>query len=313
MIIRDKQTLRRCVKQAVRRAAVVEAELRFDIKNGGIGVDAGILRGRGTPFSQDAAALYAALGAAGLPTHDLRRAQQEIDVYERDAYLREMLDAMSAALAYVRVPQDAVREVYFGDDRLVPLPAVDACAFPVERYGVNYESAVRRIDEGMRALGARDLLWEGPLDLDVMRFALLPLCEDEGYRLHVTLASECDVKRLGEAHARFPVVRLLARADECDVQRALIELSAQEPHVTVCLTSPDDLRFALEKLGTRFVAYSSRSQSMELAAGRWLLFKERLHPLLTEAYLPLARSGYELTDEAVAEDVQRMLGGCLTE
>ena len=36
MIIRDKQDLRRCVKQAVRRAEVVETRLDFDILHGEI-------------------------------------------------------------------------------------------------------------------------------------------------------------------------------------------------------------------------------------------------------------------------------------
>ena len=40
MIIRDKQDLRRCVKQAVRRAEVVETRLDFDILHGEVGVGA---------------------------------------------------------------------------------------------------------------------------------------------------------------------------------------------------------------------------------------------------------------------------------
>ena len=40
MVISDKQTLRRCVKQAVRRAAVVETLLNFDAARGEMGIKA---------------------------------------------------------------------------------------------------------------------------------------------------------------------------------------------------------------------------------------------------------------------------------
>ena len=40
MIISDKQELRRCVKQIVRRASVCEASLDFDVNSGEVGVEA---------------------------------------------------------------------------------------------------------------------------------------------------------------------------------------------------------------------------------------------------------------------------------
>ncbi len=40
MMISDKQTLRRCLKQLVRRADVVEALLDFDVFNGEMGIPA---------------------------------------------------------------------------------------------------------------------------------------------------------------------------------------------------------------------------------------------------------------------------------
>lgn len=318
MIIRDKQALRRCVKQAVRRAGVVETELRFDVKSGLIGVDACPPWGRHTPFGEDAAALCAALDAAGLPAYDLRRAQQQIDGYEREAYLRELTDAMNAWRVLVRVPLERAGEAFFGDDLYAPLLAVGAGAFEAGRYGISYERAAQRIGEAMRACGAAEMLAEDVSE-DAMRYALLPLCEDEGFRLHTAVSGAEQARRFGELLAAFPAVRALAWAEgeepaERDAaERELIALSAREPRVTVRLSSLNNLSLALQTLGARFLAYASRAERMELAAGRWLLFKERLHPLLADAYLPLARSGYELTDEAVARDVQSLMGGCLTE
>ena len=40
MIISDKQELRRCIKQLVRRASVCEASLDFDVNLGEVGVEA---------------------------------------------------------------------------------------------------------------------------------------------------------------------------------------------------------------------------------------------------------------------------------
>lgn len=318
LVIRDKQALRRCVKQAVRRSAVVETALFFDVSDGPVGIEAFDLRAQGTPFDPDAAALLAALDALELPVYDLRRAQEEIATYERGAYLRALLDAMRAEKAFVRVPMDRAGQAFFGDDRFEPLLAVDARAFEAGRYGVNYERAAQDIAGAMRACGATELLAEGEMPEEAVRFALLPLCEDEGFRLHIGLHGAREVRAFGEAMGIFPGARALAWA-ACggavgrEAERGLIDLSAGEPRALVRLSSLENLGYALERLGTRFVAFASRARRMELAAGRWLTFKERLYPLLAEAYLPLAKTGYELTDEAVAQDVRRMLGGCLKE
>ena len=67
MVISDKQTLRRCVKQAVRRAAVVETLLNFDTARGEMGIKAlttSISKAQGlTPLQADAAAAFAATTA----------------------------------------------------------------------------------------------------------------------------------------------------------------------------------------------------------------------------------------------------------
>ena len=313
MVIRDKQTLRRCVKQAVRRAEVVETDLRFDVASGPLGVDGTLASAaQSTPFHPDAAALCAALDALDLPVYDLRRAQAEIDAYDRGAYLRELLDAMRARRVYVRVPLERAGEAFFGDDRFEPLLQVDAeIAFRPGRYGVNYEQAVREIEAALGMCGARALLienWSG----DALRYALLPLCEDNGCRLHIALRDAEQAERLGEMLMQFPSVRVLAWAEgEDSAERALIALAAENPRVLVRLSGLQNLGLALETLGTRFLAYGAQADRMELTAGRWNCFKEKLFPLLAQAYLPLARSGYELTSEAVAGDVRRLMGGCI--
>ena len=80
MVISDKQTLRRCVKQAVRRAAVVETLLNFDAARGEMGIKAlttSIPKAEGlTPLQADAAAAFAAMDALEMPIEDMSRARR---------------------------------------------------------------------------------------------------------------------------------------------------------------------------------------------------------------------------------------------
>ena len=314
MVIRDKQTLRRCVKQAVRRAPVVETQLRFDVAAGELGVDAAsrAFKTDGeTPFSPDAAAMYAALDALDLPVYDLRRAQEEIETYERGAYLRELLDAMQAQRVLVRIPLERAGEAYFGDDRCEALLSVDGEAFVPGRYGVNYERAAQEIADALHTCGAKELLAEG-VTPDALRFALLPLCEDEGCRLHISLRDAGEVTAFAALMEEFPSVNALAWA-QGEGERALIAAAQRNPRMLVRLCDTANLSLALGSLGTRFLAYAAQAEQPEITAGRWITFRERLHPLLTECYLPLARAGFELTSEMVQHDVHMLLGGCLRE
>ena len=315
MVIRDKQSLRRCVKQAVRRAMVVETMLRFDPAIGPLGADAAMAAmaphaGQGAPFSPDAAAVYAALDALDLPVYDLTRAQEETEGYEREAYLREVLDAMRARRVLVRVPQDRAGEAAFADERLCPLLTVNGeSAFVPGRFGIPYEQAARAAADAARVCGAQDVLAEN-VSFEALRYALLPLCEDEGLRLHVGLHGAGEVQAFAQLMEQFPRVRALVWADEGG-ELPLIGAAAKCPRILVRLCDVANLGAALAQLGSRFVAFAACAAQPELALGRWLCFRERLHPLLTEAYLPLARSGYELKSEQVEADVRSLLGECL--
>jgi hypothetical protein len=55
------------------------------------------------------------------------------------------------------------------------------------------------------------------------------------------------------------------------------------------------------------VAYSAKAVLPEQMLGRWLLAKEEIWQALCEIYLPLARTGYELSSEAIERDVRRIL------
>ncbi|MBQ4264687.1 MAG: hypothetical protein IJB85_04165 [Clostridia bacterium] len=325
MIISDKQELRRCVKQLVRRADVCEASLDFDVLHGAIGVEAmldlwarpALTPGEAlqrsvaeqTPFSPDAAAMFAALDAMDMPVRDLDRAQTMEREYERNAYLREVLDTLRAKCVLIRVPMARADEVAFEDDRFEPLMCVDRDLFNPGRYGVSYEAAARRIEAACAVCSARNIAFDR-FDADALRYCLLPLCQDNGYALHVHLASRDEINRFAALLDAFDGVHALAAAPE-DEQTHLIEAAAQRMRMLVCLSDLSVMGKALTALGTRFVPYSAQAKQPEQMLGRWLLKKEVIWQALVEAYLPLARTGYELESSAVERDVRRLLSGNL--
>lgn len=323
MIISDKQELRRCVKQLVRRAEVCEASLDFDMSSGEIGVDAMLdtwahpaatpgeaLRratAEHTPFAPDAAAMFAALDAMDLPLRDLDRAQAMVMEYERPAYLREVLDTMRAKCVLVRVHMD--KQTPLDDDRLEPLLMASGDLFVPGRYGVNYAGAARKLADCAQACGARNLLLER-FDAQTLRYCLLPLCQDSGFALHVQLRSCEEIDRFALLLDEFDGVRALARAQaSCELH--LIDAAAQRVRLLVCLSDFAHMNAALETLGTRFAAYSAQAKLPEQMLGRWTLARESIWQALANAYLPLARSGYTLESAAIERDVRRLMSGNL--
>ena len=313
MIIRDKQDLRRCVKQAVRRAEVVETRLDFDILHGEVGVGALMGEpaaqsavGTGTPLQRGAVEAFAALNALDLPAHDVGKAETIAQGYDRGAYLAQGLRAMRACRVLVTVPMDQAEQTAFPDERFSPLLAVGPDTFTPGRYGVSYESAAQRIAQAAHACGARDVT------LAALGFCLAPLCEDECMVLHIRLDAPEQVIALAEVMDDHPRLRVLAGA-RGHAQRALLREAAPRKRLLVRLSDPQRLGEALGLLGTRVLAYSAEADLPERMLGRWVQARETIWQALYEAYLPLARAGYELTDDAVERDAVRMLGGAYLE
>ena len=326
MIISDKQELRRCVKQLVRRADVCEASLSFDMAQGETGVMAmmdlwarpgvtpseALMRTTAseTPFSPDAAAMFAALEAMDLPVRDLDRAANQQREYDRDGYLREVLDTMRAKCVLEHVPMARAHESRFDDARVMPLMDVDSALFAPGRYGVNYQGAAAAIAQAAAQLGARNI-FAGGFDAQALRYCLMPLGEDQGFVLHVRVKTADEAQQLAQQLDGFDGVRLLAIAENAEAQRALISAARTRTRMLVCLCDTQGMGEALRTLGTRFVPYSADAVLPEQMLGRWLLAKEAIWQALCEAYLPLARAGYPLESAAIERDVRRLLSGNL--
>lgn len=311
MMIGDKQELRRCLKQAVRRAQVMEERLDFDILSGETGpaalMSAAALPSRGTPFGEDGAAVCAAMNALELPVRDIAGAQAIAGSYERDAWLREVLDAMRAKRVCVLVSVESAGNAVYGDDRLAPMIRVDAGCFPAGRYGVNYESAAGRILAAARACGARDVCAVG-LGEEALRCGVLPVCEDGNAVLHIDLEDAAQVSAFARLADGFPGVRVIASAAG-EAERALIGEASARPNWLVRLRGLEHLEEALSRLGTRFLPYAACAAQPELMLGRWIAARERLWQALSDAYLPLAKAGYALESERIERDVSALLTG----
>ena len=321
MLISDKQELRRCVKQLVRRADVCEAALSFDVMQGELGVmpmmdcwtapaatPSEALRraaGEQTPFAQDAIATFAALDAMDLPVHDLDRAEKQQREYERTAYLRELLDTMRAKCVLVRIPLDKALQPQFPDERFEPLLCVDRALFMPGRYGVDYAVAAQTIADAASYCSARNICAEN-VDVQALRYCLMPLCEDQGYVLHAHLKRREDILGFVQILDEFEGVRALVSC-EGEYEKHLIDAACTRPRLLVCLGGCKHLGYALSRLGTRIVPYSACASQPEIMLGRWVAAREEIWQALSNCYLPLARAGYELQSAAIERDVRRMM------
>lgn len=326
MVVSDKQELRRCVKQAVRRACVCEAELSFDLMHGELGIEAMLdtwarpaatpsesMRrscADQTPFSEHAAAMFAALDALDFPVNDLDRAVSMQRSYDRSTYLREVLDAMRAKYVLVRVSVQKAAQVQLEDERFGVLLAADEELFLPGRYGVDYAAAARRIADTAQACGSQNLSVHG-FDEQRLRYCILPACQDAGLTLHISLDCEEEVLRFVQLLDLFDGVYALVSTGE-DAQKALIDAAAQRIRIMVRLGGVDALGYALKTLGSsRVVPFAACASLPEMMLGRWSGAKEQIWPALSDLYLPLARSGFELQSAAIERDVNRLLSGNL--
>lgn len=322
MVIRDKQELKRCVKQAVRRAQVVESAFSFDLQNGACGVSALLetwaapagapndaLRracAQSTPFGEGAATMFAALSALELPGHNLNNAQTIAQSYDRSAYIREVLDAMHARRVLVCVPAGRAGEAIFDDERFLPVLSLEGSGFFAPgRFGVNYQERASALQQMMALCGAK-VVYAPDAGYDALAYCLLPLSEDTGCVLQLDVQQEALI-HLIKAH---PAAKAMVSCPQ-PMQRMLIDQAADAQNILVLLSDLSDLPYALARLNTRLMAYTARAALPEQMLGRWKNAREAIWPMLFDAYLPLARSGFELTSDAVIRDVDALLGGSL--
>lgn len=322
MIIRDKQDLKKCVKQCVRRAQVIETKAASSVFLDDFGI-AAYLKNCGaneeslqelfesicasSPFDQKSFALLAALDALKLPAHDLDKAESLIHGYQHHEYISAVLSSMRArrVLVHTGKARDGMSRIE--DERIACALTVDKSLFIPGRYGIDYERAANEIAQKAHSCGSTDIVMH-EFDSSAFRYCLIPVSKDEQMVLHVHLRSEQQLHDLIDAAEQFPESRIIVGADE-NIQRQLIVRAVLKPQLLVQLSNTEHIAYALRMLGTRFIPYASGACRPEEMLGGWIYAKEALWQAMYDAYLPIARAGYGLTFERIEADVEMLLCG----
>ena len=306
MILEDRQALRKCVKQAVRHARIHSAVILSDPYGPQAPLPGAAPAGLMTEADL---AMAAALGALGLEGLDEAAAEEFRASYTKEAWVREMLDTGGLGRVLVRLPL-AQAGARFEDDRLEPMLQAEARLFAPGRFGTDYRAAADTVRDAMRSCGARHL-FAGNARAEALERCLLPLCEEEGYVLHVSLSDGEDAGALARLSEAFAV--RLAVSSPPGAEREAIGLAAGRGNLLLRVREPENLPAAFRLLGLRFIPAELCAPSPEMLLGRVLLARERIWRAMADAYLPMARAGCELTAEQVERDAAFLLGGNLSD
>ncbi|MBQ8092312.1 MAG: hypothetical protein IJ242_01875 [Clostridia bacterium] len=317
MILSDKQSLRKCVKMLVRHTETADIgcfnpfldDLGVIPMLGSFpgGTHLAANSDQGTPITDGAATLYAAFDALGISLTNLEEADAQQKRYSREAWIREILDVMPAKCILLEVPVNTEQSPADMDNRFVPVVRVEQEQIKIGRYGYNLEAEAARMYENCVRFGTRQIKLNGYQE-DFLRFCILPLCEDHNLILHIQMNNARDMERFVRLLQMFPAARCVVYASQ-DTEPALIHAASTRPRLFATVQAAENYDLALSCLGFRFLPQASFASLPEQMLGCWILKREQLYEVLSDRYLPLARAGYELTDEAIEADIKQLLSG----
>lgn len=314
MILSDKQALRKCIKQVIRQSETIDTVLFNPLKDdiglepmlksipGGERLRAGTGE---TPISDRAAEMYAAFNALGIPLNSFEEAGTQQKLYARETWIREILDVMPARNVLTVVPMNAPSTPANMDNRFVPLLRVEEEQVSIGRYGLNLEAEAGNIFETSVRLGTRQILLNGFRE-DFLHYCLLPLAEDHHLILHLCLDKGRDLSRLLQLMSSFPQVRCVLYMPDT-AEEELISAAQGRQRIYPVIRSLRNMEAAVSALGFRFHPLAGFSALPEQMLGRWIRVRDQLSDLMTEQYVKLARTGYELTSEAIEKDLSGFL------
>ncbi len=307
MLITDKQGLRQCLKQLLRNLPVVETGLAFDLMRGDVGLDALMstcIAGSGTSLSEDYRATVAAREAMGLPS-DIEQAKREASVYTREAWMREIADQMKARRILVVTTLDAAVRMISEDDRYQPLPRVNRESFVPGRYGVDYARCSQDLAERLSGLGVHEMLADTE-DLQTLRYGILPMAEDHEVTLHLEIRGRENARECAALLPEFTGVRAVLFPD-VQALPEIMSICRGRERLLLCAPGARQIPELIDSLGLHFLPMRSMAVQPEQMLGRWSLMRDRLRELVYPAYLALARSGVQLSEERLEEELSEFL------
>ena len=317
-MIEDKQSLKKCVKQAVRHCSVYEPEIDWLPERSHepgetflefVGNHPTIYAGSMPLMTEKELAVIAAMKAMGLWGLTVSELKEAIGSYTADAWFRELLDCTGIRCGLVRIPAESIFEVRLKDDRLLPMPVIRPSFFSMGKYGSEYHKEADRLRSVLRTAGIRHLTAEnvGP---EALHYCVLPVCEEEGCIVHLRIEEEQglhDVLQMLKELPHLSTVLSTASRLEGDVIK---KISGNE-RILLQLNGPENMDLALSRLGTRFIPFSAQASDFETILGSWILARERIWHSLTEKYTLMIRLGCAVSSESISKDVELLLNGNL--
>ena len=331
MIVHDKAELKRRVRALVKRAAAVDTFVPADWAQGPWGVDA-MLRTwmadesmdaetidelfqlrcvQGLPIEPRAAETFATLSAMDMPMMDLYVVREREKLLGRVGYAQLALERAGLQKVFTGVPMEGAQEKLdalraFAPE-VEPVLRIALQDAPDERYGTQYVSCAEKARTLMEANGLRSVMFactENPADERMLRSCVAPLCEDVGAVLHLH-APASQVQTVKALLRDFPSLRLIIRMHD---DAAALEAAGRCEHALPCV-SLSGLDRALAARGTAFIPYTSAATQPGELIGRWQNARAAIASSLTQALLPLARTGFAISSEDIEKHVTALMGG----
>ncbi len=315
MLISNKQELRKCLKQLIRHLPAMDIDLHYNPLSEEIGIravmneipgGAAVLNGVNskTPLTMQVVAALSIFAEMDLSIDDLQSAVISQEEYSSEAWVRELLDRTPFQKMLVRISDEKALSTFTQEDRFTFL--IEACSDTVEigRFGPLYERKANDLKILMNSCQTNHLTAK-QYNKEFYKYCLMPLCEDNAFILHAFLPDYTSIQDFMNNVAFFPRLSCIVRTSS-ELEPTLIKQVSGIERVRLAIEDPDHYSIALSHLGLNFLPFSSHQERIELACGKWLVYREKLLEALQNSYLSLCRSGYELTSEQLEADLRQL-------
>ncbi len=199
-----------------------------------------------------------------------------------------------------------------------PISAL-GCAIERDRHGAHVGRIAEVLIQWATVTGAR-MVRAGWRTADteqemLMRYAVLPLCEET--RLPLAMALPSDPKEaeallawVEEMLQRSPALRFVLAAEDEQSAARLLRWKGRNARVFTVLAVPHcKAKEALAAMGTLAVPYASGARVLEQTIGGWVEARREIAQALYERYLPLIKMGWGVHQAEIETDAAQILGG----
>lgn len=326
MVLHDKSELKRRVRALVKRAKAIDVYAPVSWADGPWGVDAMLQPWlesdresidecfqrrcvQGLPLEKGAVETFAALEAMDMPMMDLQVIREREKALGREGYALLAMESAGLEKVFTPVGLENAQETLGAMKAFAPqaeavlrLSAKDA---PPQRYGTHYAACAKQAQEILAANGLRSVMFSGDAeDAAMLQNCAAPLCEDENAVLHIRADVQLApvVKRLT---ADFPRLRMIV--DLSDDEASLFAAGGCE-RVVPCVSLAGFAK-AMAARGTAFIPFASGASQPGQLIGRWQQARGDIAQQLTQALLPLARTGFLIHSEDIEAHIAALMGG----